>query len=149
MRQNKTAENIPRIIPGAIHTDERGQLSFVNDFTFKDVSRFYLISHPNTEIIRAWQGHKIERKYFYVVSGTFLICAVKIDDWSSPSQNLDVFEFKLSEEKSQVLVFPEGYANGFRALKANSQLIVFSSLSLSESKNDDHRFPKEYWYNWN
>ena len=61
---------------------------------------------------RAWQGHQIEYKYFYVVSGLFLICAVKIDNWQNPSKDLFVEEFILSEEKSWILAIPPGYANG-------------------------------------
>jgi hypothetical protein len=54
---------IPTIITGGSHTDNRGTISFVNDFKFEGVERFYTIHHPNTKIIRAWQGHTQESKY--------------------------------------------------------------------------------------
>src|SRR4051794_3652230 len=77
-----------RIIQGRSFTDNRGTLNCVNDFTFFDVKRFYQIQHPDTTTIRAWQGHKIETKYFYVPFGSFLLAWVKIDDFDNPSVDL-------------------------------------------------------------
>ncbi len=149
MIQHQADRDTPELITGGVHTDGRGQLKFVNDFTFQDVKRFYCITHPNTEIVRAWQGHRIEKKAFYVLSGSFLICTVEIDNWSTPSPDLPVLEFKLTGTESQVLVLPAGYANGFRALDNDSQIMVFSSLDIDESQQDDYRFPQENWYTWN
>lgn len=138
----------PLIIDGDSFVDERGILSFVNDFEFNDVKRFYIISNYSEKIIRAWQGHKIERKYFYSINGSFVICAVKIDNWDKPSLNLPVEKYILNDKKSQILMIPPGYANGIKALKHNSKLLVFSSLSFENAKNDDYRFNKKLWYDW-
>jgi len=135
------------IIQGGRHTDERGSIRFVNSFKFKDVKRFYIIEHPKN-IVRAWQGHKIEIKYFYVISGSFLVCRVKIDEWQNPSHDLPVDEFVLSEVDSQILKIPGGYANGFKALEDNSKMLVFSNSDLEESKQDDYRFDKNMWHDW-
>jgi len=62
----------PLIIDGDSCADERDVLSFVNDFKFNDVKRFYIISDHSEKIIRAWQGHKIERKYFYMAMHFYL-----------------------------------------------------------------------------
>lgn len=137
------------LIDGGIHKDERGKISFVNSFDFHDVKRFYLIQNSSIDIIRAWQGHKIETKYFYVISGSFLVCGVKIDDWKHPSENLPVEKYILLEDKSQILKIPSGYANGIKALQEESKLLIFSTSSLEESKNDDYRFDKNLWRNWN
>ena len=51
------------IIQGGRHTDERGSIWFVNSFKFKDVKHFYIIEQPKN-IVHAWQGQKIEIKYF-------------------------------------------------------------------------------------
>ena len=139
----------PGIIKGGIFQDERGSISFVNEFDFSDVKRFYVITNRSENIVRAWQGHKIERKYFYTISGSFLICAVKIDDWDNPSQDLPVEKVTLSENKSQILMIPPGYANGIKALKHDSKLLVFSSLTLENAKSDDYRFEASLWYGWN
>lgn len=133
------------IICGGIHTDERGTISFVNDFDMANIRRFYSIDIPDTTIIRAWQGHKLETKCFYVQKGSFLVCAIKIDNWENPSAQLRVEKTILHHTESKVLIIPGGYVNGFKALKPNSSLIVFSDFTIEESKNDDYRFKSDFW----
>ncbi len=87
----------PYLIQGNKHIDERGVISFVNDFNLENVVRFYTILHENISIIRAWQGHKFETKYFYCLKGRFIINLVKIDDWDSPTIDLSVDTFILEE----------------------------------------------------
>jgi dTDP-4-dehydrorhamnose 3,5-epimerase len=99
--------------------------------------------------IRAWQGHKIEEKYFFVNQGSFLIAAVKIDNWQNPSPNLKPETFVLNTKKPQILYIPAGYANGIKPLENNSQLTVYSTVSLEESINDDYRYDKNLWMDWN
>jgi len=137
------------IIPGGIFNDERGTLKFVNDFNFSDVKRFYQIENSSTDIVRAWQGHKIENKYFFVTSGVFLICGVKIDNWKKPSLDLPVKRIILTSEQSQVLLIPAGYANGLKALEEDSKIMIFSSNNLKDAENDNYRFDQNLWYNWN
>lgn len=139
----------PLLIPGGMHVDERGVLAFVNDFQMNDVQRFYLIRHFDTEVIRAWQGHRTEEKWFFPVSGSFLVAAVCPDDWDRPSPDLPVEQFVLNASNPQVLYLPAGLANGFRALTPDSALAVFSNRSLQESGLDDVRFPSHYWFNFN
>lgn len=133
------------ILKGGIHTDDRGKIAFVNDFNFNSVKRFYTIHQSSTEIIRAWQGHKKEIKWFYVVKGSFRIAKVKINNWDEPQINSDIEKFTLFENKPEILMIPEGHANGFKALEPNSILIIYSNLSLKESELDLIRFPETYW----
>lgn len=135
------------IIEGGIHEGERGVIRFVNDFNFKDIKRFYIIEQPEN-VVRAWQGHKFETKYFYVVSGSFFICGVKIDDWDNPSPDLPINTFLMSGDNSQILQIPGGYANGFKALEPNSKLLVFSKFNMTETNQDIYRFDKKLWHNW-
>ena len=139
----------PEIISGGRFTDNRGTLFYFNEFSFNEVKRFYFIEHPSDKIIRAWQGHKKEKKHFVVIKGSFLICAVKIDNWEHPSKNLKVEKFYLKENKEQILIIPPGYVNGMKALENNSKLLVFSSGNLEEGKKDIFRFDKNYWFDWN
>ena len=138
----------PLIIEGGMVTDVRGRLAFVNDFDMKLVRRFYFIYHSTTDIIRAWQGHRIEKKWFYCVDGVFEVKLVKVDDWVSPSENLPCLTFILDAQKSNVLYIPNGFANGFRALRKDSRLLVFSDKKLEESLNDDYRFNEKLWNQW-
>lgn len=123
---------IPILIQGNQHTDERGLLRFVNDFSMSAVQRMYCIE-PTTDLIRAWQGHQHEIKWFFVSRGRFQVQLVSI-------QNEDVrFLFDLAAEDNQVLEIPPGYYNGFKAGSADSQLMVFSDKSLKDSTADDLR----------
>ena len=63
----------PNIIEGGLFKDERGELRFVNEFDLSEVVRFYQITHPSTAVVRAWQGHEKEQKWFYCLSGSFII----------------------------------------------------------------------------
>lgn len=133
------------VIQGNTHTDHRGTVRFVNDFTFDGIKRFYIITHPDTTTIRAWQGHKLETKYFYVTKGSYLINWIEIDNWQQPSKDLNINIHTLSITQSEILIIPPGHATGFKALEPDSTMIVFSDMSLEESKEDDFRFPVEYW----
>lgn len=139
----------PNLISGGNHKDDRGIISFVNDFRLDQVKRFYTIEHLDVNVVRAWQGHKIEQKWFYVVAGSFELFVVGPDHWESPSDDLEVNEFGLSEINSQILHVPGGYATGFRALEAQSKLIVFSDLTVEQSSNDNYRFEQCLWHDWN
>jgi dTDP-4-dehydrorhamnose 3,5-epimerase-like enzyme len=134
-----------KLIKGNSFTDERGTLHFVNDFHFEWIKRFYTISHPDTSVIRAWQGHKIETKHFFVTKGTFLICWVEIDNWDNPGKELKINKKILSADSPQILIVPPGNANGFKALEPESTLVVFSDLTLEESAGDIYRFESDYW----
>ncbi len=142
----KEAESM--LIQGAQHLDERGTLSFFNYFDMAPVKRLYVIEHPDTIIVRAWQAHKMEQKWFYVVEGSFKIVVLKLDNWEKPSKNLPVQEFILDSGMNRILHIPGGYANGFKALEAHSKLIVFSDFSIEDAGKDDFRFDRSLWYDW-
>lgn len=136
------------LIQGGKHEDARGKLTFFNDFDMKQVRRFYVIEHPNTTIVRAWQAHKAEQKWFYVIAGSFKIALVQPDDWIHPSPVLEAQEFTLESEKNVILHIPGGFANGFRALEPHSRLMVFSDVGIDKAGSDDFRFDKNLWYRW-
>ena len=126
---------------GGLAVDDRGQLSFVNDFDFKDVKRFYMVENHEQGFIRAWHGHKKEGKYVYVPSGAILIGAVNLE-------TEEVERFVLSSSKPQVLFIPPGYANGFMNLQNNTKVIFFSTSTLEDSMGDDIRFEWDKWNIW-
>lgn len=136
------------ILEGGFHSDERGAIAFANNFSFDKVKRFYRITHHDTKVIRAWQGHKLEQKWFHCISGTFEVQIAKIDNWESPSKNIEFLKVELSHSKSQILHIPAGYINGFRAMKPNSTLMIFSDKEIEESSNDDFRFDLNQWQKW-
>ncbi|WDO14463.1 WxcM-like domain-containing protein [Flavobacterium sp. WW92] len=138
----------PKIIQGGTYEDERGKLSFVNDFDLSAVKRYYIIEHPDTSVIRAWQAHKKEQKWFQVISGSFLVAVVRPDNWEKPSEKLEVRKVILKADKNQVLHIPGNFANGFKALEPNSRMIIFSDFSVEESSKDNFRFESQMWLDW-
>jgi dTDP-4-dehydrorhamnose 3,5-epimerase-like enzyme len=137
--------NKPKLIDGGFFEDNRGSISFVNDFKFDKIDRFYIISNSNENPIRAWQGHKLDEKNFYCLQGIFQISCVKIDDWENPSKSLKIERFILKEKESKILHIPAGYANAIESIEPNSKLISFSTLPLSQVANDDVRFELNTW----
>lgn len=138
-----------KLIQGSSFSDARGTLNFFNSFNMEEVARFYEISPSSTEIIRAWQGHKQEKKWFYCNSGAFIINLIKVDNFDAPSHHLIPERYQISAGNRTILEISGGYANGFKATKPDSKLLVFSSFSLTESKKDDFRYPADLWpANW-
>lgn len=133
------------LIQGNEFVDQRGTLRFFNDFDMSDVVRFYEIAPIGTEVIRAWQGHKREKKWFRCLTGSFIINVVKIDNFDNPSHQLTPQTMLLTSKKNEVLAVPNGYATGIKATKEHSRLQVFSDFDLEASKNDDQRFPLDMW----
>lgn len=138
----------PHLLQGGIHVDERGEVGFVNDFDFRGVRRFYTLATHRAGTVRAWHGHKVEAKYFFVVRGGLLVCSVAVDDWTNPSPGLPIHRFELSEHNPVVLHVPAGHANGIMSLTDESKAVVFSTATLAESQADDFRFPPGLWNPW-
>ena len=135
----------PKVIQGGNFSDHRGTISFVNDFSFKDIERFYIISNSDENPIRAWQGHKLDAKNFYCISGSFKIHFVKIDNWENPSKYLNIETIIVNASESKIVHIPAGYANAIESLETNSKLISFSTLPLANVNDDDIRYTSDYW----
>ena len=65
----------PEIIEGGVHTDARGTVSFVNDFEFTGVDRFYTIRSLKLGKVRGWVGHKRDHKWFTAITGEVFLSA--------------------------------------------------------------------------
>lgn len=139
----------PRIIDGGLAVDDRGQVSFVNEFAFEGVKRFYMVSNHRQGFVRAWHAHKKEAKYVFVTKGAAKIGAVAIDKWDEPSPEAEVKQYVLSEKNPKILYIPAGYANGFMTLTEEAQIIFYSTSTLEESLGDDFRYDARHWDIWN
>jgi dTDP-4-dehydrorhamnose 3,5-epimerase len=138
----------PILYKGAVAVDDRGAVSFVNDFAFAGVKRFYTVENHRRGFVRAWHAHKRESKYVMVVHGSAIIGAVAIDDWDKPSTDQQIHRYILSDRTPSVLYIPSGYANGFKTLTEGAKILFFSTSSLDESKGDDFRYDARYWNAW-
>ena len=117
--------------PSGTRNREYYTIRFANDFDMSSVVRMYCIE-PTLGVIRAWQGHKKETKWFYAVKGGFLVKTVNMD-------TLEKTDYRLHSAVSEVLEIVPGHYNGFEALEEVSVLMVFSDFRLEESKEDDFR----------
>lgn len=138
----------PRLIPGGLAIDDRGELRFANEFDFEGVKRFYAVSNHRRGFVRAWHAHRREAKYVCVLRGAAVVGAVAIDDWSSPSRDLPVHRHVLSAERPAVLAIPAGCANGFMSLTDDALVLFFSTATLEESRADDVRYDARHWDVW-
>lgn len=134
-------------IQGGIAKDHRGQIRFVNDFDMSDVKRFYIIKNTDLNLIRGWRAHRIEQRWFYVLSGSFQIDIVKIDNWDEASKNLSVRTEIINSSDNKVLHLSSGYGTAFQALEENSELLVFSNYGIENAVNDDYTYPLDYFIN--
>jgi dTDP-4-dehydrorhamnose 3,5-epimerase-like enzyme len=138
----------PKLLQGRLAVDDRGSVSFVNEFNFAGVKRFYTVANHASNFVRAWHGHRHEAKYCTVVAGSALVCCIAIDNWDNPSADPKIHRFVLSELSPAILCVPAGYINGFMTLAADTKVMFFSSSTLEESVNDDVRFPARKWDPW-
>jgi dTDP-4-dehydrorhamnose 3,5-epimerase-like enzyme len=110
--------------------------------------RQYVVRNHSQNFIRAWHGHKKEKKGVLVHQGVIQCCCVKVDNWENPSKELEIYNFVLSASKPTILLIPEGYANGFMNLTSDAIVQFFSNMGVEDSLKDDFRFPFDYWDPW-
>ena len=134
-------------IKGGIAKDERGQIRYVNDFDMSSVKRFYIIRNSDVELIRGWRGHRIEQRWFFVLSGSFEFNIVKIDNWNAPARDLPVDKLILEAKELQLLHIPAGYATAIRATTPNSELLVYGDFRIEHARHDDYTWELDYFIN--
>tara|TARA_R110002124_G_C8974716_1_gene515928 strand:+ start:86715 stop:87140 length:426 start_codon:yes stop_codon:yes gene_type:complete len=136
--------NIPKLIEGGTHKDQRGEICFNNSFDGSQIKRIYSITNSDTELKREWQGHKIEQRWFSVVAGSFRIKVIAIDNWEAPTKDLEQKVYLVSEEKLDILHLPSGYVSSIQALKPNSKLLVMADYMINEIE-DEYRYETGYF----
>ena len=134
----------PSEIKGKVHIDYRGSLFYNNDFDAKDIKRIYFIENKDTKTVRAWQGHKIEQRWFSAVQGSFEIKLIEVDDWITPSKDSRIHSFILKASQLDILHVPKGYISSIQALELNSKLMLMADYLLGEVK-DEYRFDADYF----
>ncbi|VTR34864.1 WxcM-like domain-containing protein [Sphingobacterium thalpophilum] len=136
-----------RYIQGGVAKDMRGQIRFVNEFDMSLVKRFYLIRNVDTELIRGWRAHRIEQRWFYVLSGAFKVSLVQIDDWEDPNPFIPIKSIVLDANDMKVLHVPAGYGTAFRALTTDSELLVYADHPVEHAPLDNYTWKSDYFNN--
>lgn len=138
-------ENLPKLLRGATHVDDRGSLIFNNELILSSFERVYVIQNSDSKPFRGWHGHQIESKIFLTLAGKIRFGAVRVGNWSEPDPEEPVFTAEIKALSMDAFFVPGGYANGILSLEPGSQALVLSSSSLSESLNDDYRIDAGFW----
>ena len=133
----------PSILKGNSHKDFRGELFYNNSFDFSIIKRIYIIEN-NSNIVRGWQGHKIEQRWFSAIKGQFKVQLIKIDNWIEPVKELKRITFNLSENTLDVLHISAGYITSIKSEEEGAQLLVISDYILNEI-SDNYKYPLSYF----
>lgn len=129
---------------GKNHRDERGVITFNNDFDASQVKRIYTIENHSIDFVRGWQGHQVEQRWFCAISGTFEISVIQIDDFENPQKKVLITKHRLTSAKLDFLHIPPGFITAIQAIEENSKLLVMSDYLLGEI-NDEYRFPFDFF----
>lgn len=124
--------------------DCRGKVLFNNELNLYEVKRMYVLENKDINIIRAWQAHKVEKRWFVAVEGQFEIKLVKIDNFDNPSIDLRVQAFQINSDTMDCLEIQAGYATSIRSLSNPAKLVVFSNYLFGEV-DDFYKFDLKTW----
>ena len=134
------------ILEGKKHEDERGIITFNNEFDASEIKRIYTIENHSTEFIRGWQGHKIEQRWFACMKGEFEVSVIQIDDFAQPSKDLMITKYRLDCKTLTYLHIPAGFITTIQAKKRGSKLLVLADYALGQIQ-DEYRFSLDYFKN--
>ncbi|WP_038335961.1 WxcM-like domain-containing protein [Empedobacter falsenii] len=140
-----TSNQLP-ITVGNRHNDERGIITYNNDFDASNIKRIYTIENHSTTFIRGWQGHQIEQRWFAAMKGEFEVSIIEIDDFDQPSKDVKISKYQLNDESLTYLHIPSGYITAIQAKKEGSKLLVLADYALGEIQ-DEFRFALDYFKN--
>lgn len=128
-----------------VHEDDRGGVYCVLDdigvlypFSLKDterrkIKRTYVVKNWSKNFIRAWHGHKKAWTGIHVIKGAAKLVAMKMDDHSR------IITRTFSDKNLGILWIPPGWYNGTMSLEDDTRMLVYSTLTFADVKNDDYR----------
>lgn len=129
----------PQLLTGNRHKDERGIITFNNEFDASLIKRIYTIENANVDFIRGWQGHKIESRWFACMKGVFEISVIQLNNFENPDSKQEIHKFVLTDEKLTYLHVPAFCITAIQAKEIGSKLLVMSDYVIGEVK-DEYRF---------
>jgi dTDP-4-dehydrorhamnose 3,5-epimerase-like enzyme len=135
---------ILKLLKGNNHADSRGTLFYNNAFDATAIKRIYVIENQTTNLVRGWQGHQIEQRWFSAIKGSFKIEIIAVDDWAHPSKELKRDTFVVTAETMDVLHVPAGAVSSIQSLKEGARLLVMADYSFG-ALNDEYRFEVDYF----
>lgn len=133
-----------QITVGNRHNDERGIITYNNEFDASEIKRIYTIENHSVDFIRGWQGHQIEQRWFACMKGKFEISVIEVDNFEQPNKNLNIKKYQMDDHSLTYLHIPAGYITAIKALESASKLLVLADYALGEVQ-DEYRFPLDYF----
>lgn len=132
------------LLEGKKHHDERGIITYNNNFDASQIKRIYTIENYSTDFIRGWQGHKVEQRWFACLKGSFEISVIAVDDFTNPSKDLIIQKYLLQDDALTYLHIPSGCITAIQSKEKNSKLLVLADFALGEI-NDEYRYELDYF----
>lgn len=129
----------PQFLEGKKHQDERGIITYNNDFDASEVKRIYTIENNSTDLIRGWQGHKMEQRWFSAIKGSFKIQILSIAYFEKGLKDLQPYCFVLKADQMDILHVPAGFVSSVQALEEGAKLLVLADYKVGEV-DDEFRF---------
>jgi len=137
----------PYLEPLSIHVDDRGSVycaldnigskKIINVHRPNNIKRTYIVQNWKAGTIRAWHGHMKGWTGLHVFKGAAKIVSRDITESTLPG--LIKHEFILSDRNLGIVWVPPGWYNGSMSLEDDTRILVYSTLSFAEVKNDDIR----------
>lgn len=126
----------PTVIDIPTYEDDRGQVYCALDHLHdRNIKRIYSVKNHSRGMVRAWHGHRKADTYMHVIKGAVKVAATNMDNHE------DVTVATLVAEKPAIFYVPAGYYNGSMSLTDGTQIMVFSTLTFDEVRDDDERAP--------
>ena len=139
-------DDAPKIIPAGRALDDRGVLTFCNDFRLEEVRRVYFVENHRQGFVRAWHGHAGCSTYLWPVAGTWRFGVARLVDGEPRRGDALVSEVHTHcLDPGSILHVPAGWYHGTQNLTAGAVLAVFSTATIEQVKLDDHRMPWDWW----
>lgn len=143
----------PIIERAPLHVDDRGSVYCPFDHNGDGdvglIKRTYVVQNWKVGMIRAWHGHRKGWTGMHVIHGAAKLVAVPIEDEGTglfaPGDSGDAVSVVLSDKNPGILWIPPGYFNGSITLVDNTKILVYSTLTFDEVKQDDVRGEVSHW----
>lgn len=124
--------------------DKRGILTFNNDIDLSSIKRIYTVENASIDMVRGWQGHRIEQRWFACMKGAIEIFVIELDNFEKPSTNLPIVSYTLTDSELTYLHVPAGCVTAIKSKEKNSKLLVLADYKLGEV-SDEYRFELTYF----
>jgi len=139
----------PELISLPLYVDDRGTVHCpMDELHNKGIKRTYIVKNWSGARIRAWHGHEKADTYMHVIEGAVKIAAKPISSKNPPGVmiglvgHIDETKYMvktLMAEKPEIIKIPAGWFNGAMSLTEGTKILVYSTLSFNEVKDDDIR----------